>query len=364
MMALSSENQTRTTLRRRYENIEQRRQRILVYLGNGLAGVFLLLFGISAVYEQRHTLALFTLSHAGITLANILLFKFTRNHDWAHYGFGYGMLALFTYLLASGGVEQTGPLWSFPMVVAAIVLLGSKRGLTVVSLMLSIALVLFFVPLPWLELATYSLNFKIRFIAAFLALSLFAVLHEYARARNQNELIRISTRMDQLSRTDTLTTLPNRRYMIDRLETENSRFRRHGRPYSILFGDVDNFKSINDRYGHQLGDAVLMEVALAIRGCLRQHDEVCRWGGEEFLVLLPESGQDVACEVAEKLRSAVAAIKLETNGAALPLTISFGVHTVDVEDGVDTFIHLADQKLYQAKKAGKNRVVAETEFAA
>lgn len=346
-------------LRHRYESIEQRRQRILVYLGNGVSFGFLVAFGVLAIHAGRITLAWFTLANAAITLGNILLFKFTRNHTWASYGFSYGLLVLFTYLLASGGVDQTGPLWAYPMVAATISLMGARRGLFIIGAMFCIALVLFAVPLPWVEVTSYSLNFKIRFIATFLALTLFTALHEYARAKNQGELLRVSSRLDQLSHTDALTGLPNRRYMIDRLEVENSRHARHQRSYSILYGDVDNFKRINDEFGHQTGDAVLQAIARTIRSCLRQHDEVSRWGGEEFLILLPETDAPLSLEVAEKLRAAIAALQFRIDDATLPLTMSFGVHTVNGHGKIDAFIHHADQKLYCAKKNGKNRVVAD-----
>lgn len=350
--------------RLRYESIEARRQRILVYLGNGVAGIFLLGFGIANISAGRTPLAIFTLVHAGITLFNILLFRITRNHDWAGYGFGYGILALFTYLIASGGVDNTGPLWAFPMIASTIVLLGARRGLFVVATMFCLALILFLVPLPMAEVAAYSTTFKIRFVAAFAVVSLFTWLHEYARAKSQTELIRVSAQLDRLSHTDTLTALPNRRYMIDRLEAENSRFHRHHRPYSIVYGDIDNFKAINDDCGHQTGDAVLQTVAQTLRASVRQHDELSRWGGEEFLLLLPETDAGLALEVAEKLRAAVAAIDYRHEGMCLPLTMSFGVHTVDAEGKIDAFIHCADQNLYLAKKGGRNRVVAAQKQAA
>lgn len=350
-------------LRQRYETIEEQRQRVLVYVGNGLSGVFLFGFGIANLISGHRVLAAFTLVHGVITIGNILLFKFTRNRDWAGYGFAYGLLALFTYLIATGGVDHTGPLWSFPMVAATITLLGARRGLMVIGTMFAIALVLFLMPLPLIELAPYSTNFKIRFIATFAVLSLFTALHEYARARNQSELIRVSAQFDRLSHTDVLTALPNRRYMMEKLEAENSRFIRHLHPYSILYGDIDNFKSINDRYGHQVGDAALQAIAHVLRSSLRQHDEVSRWGGEEFLVLLPETDARVALEVAEKLREAIAAIDFRQGDAKLPLTMSFGVQTVSNPDRVDALIHAADQKLYQAKQSGKNRIVAELQSA-
>jgi diguanylate cyclase (GGDEF)-like protein len=282
----------------------------------------------------------------------------------ANQGFTYGVLALFTYLIASGGIDHTGPMWAYPIVAATIFLQGARRGLLLAAVMCCITVAVFFGSFPdELAPAAYAADFKWRFIATFAALALFVALHEFARARNQQQLLHVSAQLDQLSHTDQLTGLPNRRYMNARLESENSRFLRQPRPYSILFADVDHFKRINDRCGHHAGDHALQTIARSLRGNLRQRDEVGRWGGEEFLILLPDTDQAQAVDVAEKLRAAVAAIPLAHGDLPLKLTMSFGVHTVHSQGKPDTFVHCADQKLYLAKKAGRNRIVADLEQA-
>ncbi|HCY62834.1 MAG TPA: hypothetical protein DHV59_08415 [Oxalobacteraceae bacterium] len=346
-------------LRQRYEAIEMQRRTLLLNLGNGLAGVFLLGFGIADMLAGRHTLAWFLLAHAGVTFVNILLFRMTRNHDWAGYGFAYGLLALFGFLIATGAVDHTGPLWGYPMAAAAVSVLRARLGLAVIAIMFFITLLLFLAPPPFPGIVSYSADFKLRFTTTFLALTLFIALHEYARSRSQSELLRLSTQIDRLSQTDVLTGLPNRRSMLERLEEENSRHQRHRRPYTILYGDVDDFKLINDRYGHQTGDDALCAVAQTLRANLRQHDLLCRWGGEEFLVLLPETGAALALEVGEKLRESVAALGFRPDGAEHRMTISFGMHTVTSLGSVNNFIQQADRKLYRAKQAGKNCAVAE-----
>jgi diguanylate cyclase (GGDEF)-like protein len=347
------------TLRQRYEAIEVQRRTLLLYVGNGLAGIFLFGFGISHLLQERPFIAWFLLAHGCITLGNVLIFRLSGNHDWAGYGFAYGLLALFSFLVWTGAVKQTGPLWGYPMAAAAVTVLRARIGLTVMAIMSGIALLLFLMPQSLLGGVPYSLEFKIRFIVTFMVLTLFIALHEYARSRSQNELLRLSAKLDKLSQTDVLTGLPNRRYMLDRLEEENSRYLRHQHPYAILYGDVDDFKLINDRFGHHAGDEALRLIGQTLRANLRQHDLVCRWGGEEFLVLLPETGNELAREVGEKLREAVTAIKFTPAGQAHRLTMSFGLHTVASPGSIDSFIHEADQKLYRAKQSGKNRTVAE-----
>ena len=346
------------TLRQRYEIIEMRRQALLLHLGNGVASVFLFGFGFANLLAERQMLAWFALVHGGITLGNILLFRLTRNHTWASYGFAYGLLALFGFLIATGGVDRTGPLWGYPMAVIALSILPTRLGRALIVTMLGIILLLFLAPPTVVEIAVYSTAFKIRYSATFLALILFTGLHEYARAKSQAALEQVSEQIDRLSQTDVLTDLPNRRLMLERMEEENSRYLRHRRPYAILYGDVDDFKRINDRYGHAAGDEALRAIAEAMRNNLRQHDIVCRWGGEEFLVLLPETGLQLAMEVAEKLRAAVAAIDFRPDGIPHAVSISFGLQVVDCPGKIDSFIQQADQKLYRAKQAGKNRAVA------
>jgi diguanylate cyclase (GGDEF)-like protein len=349
--------QSSDNLRRKYEEIERRRHVLLLYLFNGIALVFLSAFCTAAFVTGRYVLAGVTLGLDVIALCNILLLRFTDRGHIARNAFVFGLITLYVYLLGSGGVDQTGPLWAYPIVMATITLQGLRRGLPLVALMFGIALVFFFVPVSWPELATYSVNFKARWLATLFSLATFTSMHEYARARNQDELVLVSGQLDRLSRTDQLTSVPNRRYMMDRLESENSRFQRNARPYSILYGDVDNFKTINDQYGHQTGDAVLQAIAGAMRPCLRQHDEVSRWGGEEFLILLPETDCAAAAEVAEKLRATIAALEFHHNGGTVRLTMSFGIHTVDRQGAIDHFIHEADQNLSIAKRSGKNCVV-------
>jgi diguanylate cyclase (GGDEF)-like protein len=167
----------------------------------------------------------------------------------------------------------------------------------------------------------------------------------------------------ELSFTDSLTGIPNRRQLFVRLEHELSRSLRFGDPLSVLMIDLDLFKRINDEHGHSAGDAVLRGVALALRRSIRKIDIVARYGGEEFCVVLPRVAKPEACEVAEKLRRAVAATALPAPEGLGPLTvtISVGVATLgtDAQD-VKGLIDKADSALYEAKRLGRDRVSLAT----
>jgi len=166
---------------------------------------------------------------------------------------------------------------------------------------------------------------------------------------------------DELERraySDYLTGLANRRHFMELAENELARTLRYERELSILMFDVDHFKRVNDTYGHKVGDLVLMKLAEVCRAALRTIDIVGRIGGEEFAVLLPETGSEQAMEVAERLRAAIAAAQIRL-GSGLPLrfTVSFGVASLSEKDSnVDMLLNQADRGLYRAKSEGRNRV--------
>ncbi|MCG8519208.1 MAG: diguanylate cyclase [Pseudomonadales bacterium] len=164
--------------------------------------------------------------------------------------------------------------------------------------------------------------------------------------------------MDQLTHQalhDRLTGLFNRAKMEDQLQQEIHRAHRYGSVFSLVLFDVDHFKSVNDRFGHDAGDAVLQVVAGQLRNNVRAADLVARWGGEEFLVLLPETTMEAAWDVAEHLRQSVAGAEVPIPGGQV--TVSAGVSAFQPgEQSVETAIKRADLGLYQAKEAGRNRV--------
>ncbi len=167
-----------------------------------------------------------------------------------------------------------------------------------------------------------------------------------------------SSRLEQLAITDAMTGILNRRGLENRLSAEFNRSRRYDRRLSLLMIDIDSFKAINDGLGHAYGDFVLAEVASMLASNVRDSDVVGRYGGEEFVVVLPETASGDAVTVAEKLRLAVSEHAIDRDGDHVEATVSVGVATlVDVEAGADALVALADRAMYQAKRAGKDRVV-------
>jgi len=159
--------------------------------------------------------------------------------------------------------------------------------------------------------------------------------------------------------TDALTGLPNRGAFNDRLHHQIAYYRRYHRPLSLVLFDVDHFKSVNDTYGHDAGDEVLRVVAETLAHSVRETDVAARFGGEEFVVLLPETDLPAALDTAERIRSALAALHVEWQGTAIPVTASFGVSSSPrCTQDPGELVPSADQALYRAKQGGRNRVVA------
>jgi diguanylate cyclase (GGDEF)-like protein len=171
----------------------------------------------------------------------------------------------------------------------------------------------------------------------------------------QFQLQDLKTRFEQSSHTDYLTGLCNRLDMYRRLEIEQSRSLRHGKSFALIMADIDHFKDINDAHGHAVGDQVLVKIAQTLAATLRTEDSCARWGGEEFLILLPESGREDAIEVTERLRALTAGLAMNAGTAVIRPTISLGISLFHSGETVDSCIKRADDALYQAKKDGRNR---------
>lgn len=164
-------------------------------------------------------------------------------------------------------------------------------------------------------------------------------------------------RLNELATHDELTGAFNRRVMVERLELQAVYKARYGTLASVAMLDLDHFKRINDSHGHSVGDLALKALVRALDGALREGDILARFGGEEFLILLPLSGHEAAAQTAERLRLAVAGVELDVGGTRIPLRASLGVAELKTGENVSGWLHRADQALYRAKDEGRNRVV-------
>lgn len=155
---------------------------------------------------------------------------------------------------------------------------------------------------------------------------------------------------------DPLTSIGNRRYGKKVLATALYEWQSHGTPLGVIFLDIDHFKLFNDNYGHQTGDAVLVMVGKTIAGMLRRSDAVCRWGGEEFVVILPNITADMLKGIAERIRVFIERSFIMAGECRLAVTASLGAVLAQPDDTPETLIHRADTLMYASKAAGRNRV--------
>ncbi|MFH0900217.1 MAG: GGDEF domain-containing protein [Pseudomonadota bacterium] len=161
----------------------------------------------------------------------------------------------------------------------------------------------------------------------------------------------------RLTTVDGLTQVFNKRYFLETLEREISRAHRYHRALSLIMLDIDHFKNINDTFGHLAGDAVLKQLASAVKARVRREDILARYGGEEFSIVLPEVDHASAVQTAEKIRALVEKMPFKFESTVIPVTVSLGVGTLEGElNDPSEFIRQADEKLYEAKAKGRNCV--------
>lgn len=199
------------------------------------------------------------------------------------------------------------------------------------------------------------------------------LLEELKRiSSNLDEIVRNKTieienekqKLKELSITDELTGLCNLRYLKIRWQQEYDRFLRYSQPFSIIMGDIDNFKSINDKYGHLVGDKVLENIARILKESVRKVDVVGRYGGEEFCIITPNTREEGALILSDRIRSKIEGFNFKEGNIKNKITISFGISSVTKENIVplDELIRRADEALYYVKKIGKNKSISWWQF--
>jgi two-component system cell cycle response regulator len=167
-----------------------------------------------------------------------------------------------------------------------------------------------------------------------------------------------SQTFEQAALTDPLTGMQNRRYFDSALNEYLDEFRRIGKPIGLMILDLDHFKAINDTHGHDVGDAVLKQVARCLREFTRYHDVVARIGGEEFAIVAPNMGLELLSRFADRLRGAIGDLTIVSGNCHLKVTVSVGLAVWDRRKSATAFFKEADTKLYEAKRLGRNRVCA------
>lgn len=182
-----------------------------------------------------------------------------------------------------------------------------------------------------------------------------------ARIKTHLRLKKYKEYLQELSFTDPLTGLLNRRSILDRIHNEQKRARRSGSWFTIILTDIDRFKQVNDTYGHDCGDVVLSEIAQILKNTVREQDCFARWGGEEFLLLLLETDSQGGLTLAEKLRTAVEEQEILCQSQRIKVTMTFGIASCHENQPYNDCIRQADKALYRGKEDGRNRCVLYSE---
>ncbi|MCP4272089.1 MAG: GGDEF domain-containing protein [Gammaproteobacteria bacterium] len=183
---------------------------------------------------------------------------------------------------------------------------------------------------------------------------------ELKQAKDETELLKNNLQQQKLRElTDPLTKLPNRQAYNERLLLESNRFKRYQKPLSLILGDIDLFKNINDTHGHVFGDVALKETASILQNSIRATDFVARFGGEEFIIIMPETNMAAATKAVNKVRIAIQKNQITENTTKINLTMSFGVASFTEGDSSKSVLERADKALYRAKSKGRNQVCAQ-----
>lgn len=340
-------------------DIEVQRKVFLVNLFCTVGFLCLLLSGINSLLINHPTLAAVTLGNAGITLANFLFLRYTGNYRRSGDVVVLVMCTVFVYLICSGGVDRTGPLWCYAAVPLILFMYGSAKGLPMIGALALFSAAVMLIPDMPLRFVDYGSTFSVRFLASFAVVVSMSSLYEYAREQSYRQMRRLHEISNQEARTDALTGLSNRRHMYECIENICVQTDMRDHKSALLLCDIDNFKALNDRYGHHCGDDALVQVARILKATLRGEDAVSRWGGEEFLIALPDTDLDAAQALAEKIRRRIEESVIVCNGERFHTTLSIGVHAYRPEWSLEANLTQVDRSLYRAKDLGRNRVCVQ-----
>ena len=333
------------------------RKKVLAQLFSAITILFLLLFSMAALFNHHAGHAFVLMTFVTLLYTNYLFLKYSHKVEIATVGIIVLMGFLCLYLFYTGGVAGTGPLWFFVFIPVAIFLGGVKSGVIAVILLMTVILVMQSLQITMYE-GMYSPTFMLRFMAIYTALAILSFLNEYFREGSQRHLMSAYQRLESLFRTDEMTGLYNRRHIMEQLAYEALRMQRNNSPFSVILFDIDHFKQINDNYGHACGDYVLQNLALVVKKAVRSMDILARVGGEEFLVLLPDTHLHRAAVAAERLRREMEQFPFAYEGRQFRVTVSLGVTEARNDLLLDELLRLADDNLYKAKNRGRNRMVA------
>ncbi|HSG52397.1 MAG TPA: GGDEF domain-containing protein [Rheinheimera sp.] len=340
--------------KKQVERIDARRRHRILAFVSYITSAVMFFYGVKDLHVEQWILPTLLFATGGLFLLNMLVFHLSRNLDRACVIEAVLVGAFVLCLVYQGGFNNTALYWVFPFPAILFGLLGVRLALMCNTMLLVVLAVMLYT--PDLILAQYKEAESSRFLASLVIVIIVCWINDHYRERSHKALDRLQQSKDQQANTDALTGLANRRFidasLIPNFQQNPSQFL----PLTLIMCDIDHFKRLNDRFGHDIGDEVLKAIAALFRKSLRQHDFACRIGGEEFLLILPQTSLDDASYVAEKIRAQMSQQQMVPQDQGYQVTASFGIAGCDDARQFQDSLKLADTMLYQAKHKGRDRV--------
>ncbi|WP_240224905.1 GGDEF domain-containing protein [Rheinheimera hassiensis] len=336
------------------QNIDARRRHYILAFVSYITSAIMFVYGVKNINAEQILLPIILFGTGLAFLLNILLFHFSRNLERACIVEAVLVGSFVLSLVYQGGFNNTALYWVFPFPAILFGLLGVRNALLSNALMLVALCIMLFI--PELILAQYKDAEASRFIASLLIVIAVCWINEHYRERSHQAMDLLQQSKEIQANTDSLTGLANRRFIDSSLLPSLAQQPRQFLPMALIMCDIDHFKQLNDRFGHDVGDEVLKAVAALFRRNLRQQDIASRTGGEEFLLILPHTSRADAFLVAEKIRQQLGSSRLLANNAEYKVSASFGVALCDSPDSFQDAVKLADQQMYLSKRNGRNQV--------
>ncbi|WP_394224183.1 GGDEF domain-containing protein [Alteromonas gracilis] len=337
------------------DEAEAKRRRLTLYFISYVGGSIMAFMAWLNMGTNSTLLVLTLAVSAAVIYANVALSHMFPRADIFYYTAGLAVAFTINGLVYTGGLNNTGLYFIFPLLFVQIVVVRFKPAMAYVAVTIGVAIVMLYNQDK--IMAQYTDVHVSRFLIATFCFICVAFIGEHFWHQSRKEMLRENLERMRQANTDPLTKLPNRRFLETVFFERAMQDPAASFPLSAVVVDIDHFKVINDTYGHDIGDEVLIHISRLMKDAIRATDVVARTGGEEFLVLFPHATLSQAVKLAEKVRSVIEANPFVEGDVNHKLTASFGVATALTDTTLHACLKQADDNLYKAKSAGRNRVV-------
>lgn len=318
--------------------------------------IIALAFAIYSFSQGEIKLVFFYISVAGVLSIALAIFYICQRYNLARVLLATALSAGFLLLLMDVS-DEISFMWCLTAVPTLVGVFGYRQSLLLLSAVFAGSIwILISGAVPFIS-HQYEDIMIMRFLSCYAILATFSIAMDNSLITSFENYNLLSSKVHEVAHRDPLTKLPNRHNIEGRLKLKVQEHQLANSIFSIVLADLDNFKLLNYRYGREAGDKILQETAQLLSNELRDEDTVARWGGKQFILLLPNTNNEAAAKIAERLRKKVNDLSMEVEGDHLTISISMGVASVEKCFDLDDLISCAENGIYQAKHMGRNRVV-------